>query len=261
MRAIMFDTHCHLQDKRIFERVSGIIVNAKRAGVTNMLCCGSCVADWGDVAGIGATYVGDGVLRAYGLHPFYAGGVEPGGDGWISALEERLAGDPAAAVGEIGLDHAVSPRCDDRQAEVFARQLEIAGRHGRPVSLHCRGAFGAMLSMLKGVGGLRHGGAVHSYSGPPDLVGAFVELGCYISFSGSILIPGGKRAAAALKKTPRDRLLIETDSPDILPAGAAGPFNEPANLPLILNRVAEILGEPPRTVAELTYSNGRRLYH
>ena len=255
----MFDTHCHLQDERISARVGDIAAAANRAGVTNMLCCGSRVADWEAVARIGAAYGDRGVVCAYGMHPFYAESVDPGQNNWEDELSERLARDPSAAVGEIGLDRAANPRDDGRQAEVFVRQLKIAERHGRPVSMHCRKAFGATLSILRDMGGLKFGGAVHSYGGSPESVGEFAELGCYISFSGSILIPGCKRAAAALKKVPRDRLLIETDSPDLLPRGAPGPFNEPSNLLLILNKAAEILGEPPQKIAESTHENGCRL--
>lgn len=261
MNVYMFDAHCHLQDERISARVGGIVVGANRAGVAGMLCCGSSPADWDAVARIGAKYAGNGVVCAYGVHPFYIENIDPGGNGWADELSKRIAGDPSAAVGEIGLDHAVRPRDDGGQAAVFARQLEIAGRHGRPVSIHCRKAFGAMLSILRGSGGLKSGGAVHSYSGPPDLIEELVELGCHISFSGSILIPNNKRAAASLKRVPKDRLLIETDSPDLLPYGASGQFNEPANLVLILNKAAEILCEPPSKIAELTYKNGCGLYH
>ncbi|MDR2591960.1 MAG: TatD family hydrolase [Chitinispirillales bacterium] len=255
----MFDTHCHLQDDRISARIGDIVAAAKSAGVAKMLCCGSGVADWDGVEQIGAAYADDGVVCAYGAHPFYLENIDLGGS-WEDELSKRLAADPSAAVGEIGLDHAVSPRDDERQAEIFARQLKIAERYGRPVSMHCRKAFGAMMAILRDNGGLKFGGAVHSYSGPPDLVDELAELGCCISFSGSILIPTNKRAIASLKKTPKDRLLIETDSPDILPYGATGPFNEPANLSLILNKVAEILEESPKKVAELTYENGCRLF-
>jgi len=256
----MFDTHCHLQDDRISARIGDIVAAANRAGVARMLCCGSSAEDWGGVERVGAAYADKGVIRAYGVHPFYVKSVDPGENNWTDGLSERLAADPSAAVGEIGLDHAVSPRDDERQAEVFARQLKIAEQYKRPVSMHCRKAFGAMLSILRGNGGLKFGGAVHSYSGSPELIDELVELGCCISFSGSILIPTSKRAIASLKKVPRDRLLIETDSPDLLPRGAAGPFNEPANLLLILNKVAEVLGEPPQKIAELTDENGCRLY-
>ncbi|MDR2693072.1 MAG: TatD family hydrolase [Chitinispirillales bacterium] len=256
----MFDTHCHLQDDRISAKAGDIVAAANRAGVTGMLCCGSSAADWGGVERIGAAYAGGGVVCAYGVHPFYAGSVDIDGNNWADELSGRLAGDPSAAVGEIGLDHTVSPRGDDRQAELFARQLKIAERYGRPVSIHCRKAFGVMLSILRDNGGLKFGGALHSYGGPPDLIDELVGLGCHISFSGSILNPNGKRAFASLKKVPVNRLLIETDSPGLLPRGAAGPFNEPANLSLILNRAAEILGESSRKIAELTNENGCRLY-
>ena len=256
----MFDTHCHLQDERISARAGDIVAAANRAGVARMLCCGGSAADWDAVANIGAAHAAGGVVCAYGVHPFYVESVDPNGSDWTGELSRRLSGDPSAAVGEIGLDRAVTPRCDDRQAEVFTRQLKIAEQYGRPVSIHCRKAFGTMLSILKDIGGLKFGGAIHSYSGSPDLIDELVELGCCISFSGSILIPTGKRAIASLKKVPRDKLLIETDSPDILPYGATGPFNEPANLLLILNKVAEILEEFPQKIAELTNENGCRLY-
>ncbi len=256
----MFDTHCHLQDKRIFARVGDVVAAANRADVTRMLCCGCSAADWGEVAQVGEAYGDDGVVCAYGVHPFYAESVDPNGSDWMNELSKRLADDPSAAVGEIGLDRAVNPRNDDKQAAIFIRQLKIAERYQRPVSIHCRKAFGMMLSILRDNGGLKFGGAVHSYGGPPDLVDELVKLGCYISFSGSILIPNNKRAAASLKKVPADKLLMETDSPDMLPRGATGQFNEPANLLPILNKVAEILEESPQKIAELTHENGCRLY-
>jgi TatD DNase family protein len=257
----MFDTHCHLQDDRISARIGDIVAAANRAGVTKMLCCGSGADDWDGVERIGAAYADRGVIRAYGVHPFYIKSAGLESNNWMDELSKRLAADPSAAVGEIGLDRAVNPRDDGKQAELFTRQLKIAEQYKRPVSIHCRKAFGAMMAILRDNGGLKFGGAVHSYSGPPELIDELVELGCRISFSGSILIPNSKRAAASLKKVPKDRLLIETDSPDILPRGAVGPFNEPANLLLIRDKVAEILGESPKKIAELTYENGCGLYH
>ena len=252
----MFDTHCHLQDGRIIGQVGAVINRAARAGVRRMLCCGSGEADWGDVARVGAGY-GGAVTCAYGVHPWY---VDRLNDGWEARLEEYLHRDGSAAVGEIGLDNAVDPRNDVRQADIFARQLEIAGRLRRPVSIHCRKAWGSLLSILRGAGGLRFGGAVHSYSGPPDLVGELESLGCCISFSGSILIPGSRRVAESMRVVSPDRLLVETDSPDILPRGASGSHNEPANLPIILYRVAEILGEQPGAVAARTFDNADRVF-
>jgi TatD DNase family protein len=278
----MFDSHCHLQDERIAGRVGDVIASADRAGVRRMLCCGSAEGDWADVARIGADYP-ESVTCAYGVHPWYVGKIV---DDWDKKLEGYLASDPSAAVGEIGLDNAVDVRNDEAQAKIFIRQLEIARRYSRPVSIHCRKAWGSLLSILKDAGGLPAGGAIHSYSGPPDLVGELEKLGCYISFSGSILsgrpqgsplpgcnngqfpvgaglapaLVGNKRAAESLKRVSAYRLLIETDAPDILPRGAPGSRNVPANLPIIMNKAAKILGEPPQTIAARTYDNGMRLF-
>jgi TatD DNase family protein len=252
---MMFDTHCHLQDQRICGQISELLGRARAAGVGRLLCCGCAGGDWAGVARLGAEHPP--VSCAFGVHPWHADKAE---NGWSERLEEFLRNDPKAAVGEIGLDNAVRPRNDEKQADVFTRQLEIAGRLGRPVSIHCRKAWGSLLSILRRTGGLKYGGAVHSYSGPPDLVGELEKFGCCISFSGSILAPGSKRAAESLKKVSPDKLLVETDSPDILPAGALRPYNEPANLPIILDKAARILGMPIDEVAELTYNNGVRLF-
>lgn len=255
----MFDTHCHLQDVRISDRTGDVVANANSAGVIRMLCCGSSPEDWDGVARIGAEYGRNGVICAYGVHPLYLGRIDLHGNEWTAELSKRLVNDPSAAIGEIGLDHTVNPRDDAKQAAAFTSQLKIAERFGRPVSIHCRGAFGDLMSILRSNGGLKHGGAIHSYSGSPESVAELAGLGCHISFSGTILIPNCKRAVAALKTVPKDRLLLETDSPDLPPPGATGP-NEPSNLSLILNKAAEVLGEPPEKLAKLTLENGDRLY-
>ena len=250
----LFDTHCHLQDKRISGQIDEIFARAADAGVCKLLCCGTDTGDWAGVAEIG---VRDGVVCAFGVHPWH---VDKAGAGWDAELEGYLRRYPSAAVGEIGLDNAVGPRNDVGQIEVFVRQLEIAEKFGRPVSIHCRKAFGSLLSVLRDRGGLRFGGAVHSYSGAPELVGELEELGCFISFSGSILVSGNKRAAESLRRVSPGRLLIETDSPDIIPDGAPRPFNEPANLLLILNKAAEVLCKSPEEIAISTYNNGMQVF-
>jgi TatD DNase family protein len=251
----MFDSHCHLQDKRVTDNIDYYVGNAYRAGVDAFLCCGTAETDWADVARIGADY--DGVICAFGIHPWY---VDQASDNWESVLREYLSKDKFAAIGEIGLDNAVRLRNDGRQVDIFIRQLEIAHELKRPVSIHCRKAWGPLLSILKTCGGLHCGGVIHSYSGPPELVGELEKLGCYISFSGSIVNDKNKRAAKSLKKVSLDRLLVETDSPDILPPTAPGPLNEPENLPLIVSKIAELLGETPEEIAARTCENAVKLF-
>ncbi|MDR2728923.1 MAG: TatD family hydrolase [Chitinispirillales bacterium] len=251
----MFDSHCHLQDKRIYAHIDGVLERARSSGVNRILCCGTNESDWADVAVIGSERKS--VFCAFGVHPWYADSV---GGGWDALLEKYLTDNPNAAVGEIGLDYAASERNDEQQKKIFIRQLDIAQAVKRPVSIHCRKAWGDFVSILKKRGGLPYGGALHSYSGPPDLVKELENAGCYISFSGSILNKNAKRSHTSLKMVSPEKLLAETDSPDMPPPQCKTPFNEPSNLPVILKKMAEILDKPAEDIVLLTEENARRLF-
>ena len=259
---LLFDAHCHLQDERLASRLAEVLNRAERSGVRRMLCCGCHERNWDAVLALAQAHPE--IAPSFGIHPWYMDGRT---DGWLETLERFLAGQPSG-VGEIGLDHAVTPRADAEQEAVFIPQLRLARRLKRPVSLHCRKAWKRLLEILSQEGGVGWGGLIHSYSGPAELVKPLEAMGLYISFSGAITRPGNKRGHQALAAVSPERLLIETDSPDLLPAGTpviagipavAGAVNEPANLVLVAAAVAKILGRSPEWVAEQTFANASRL--
>ena len=103
-----------------------------------------------------------------------------------------------------------------------------------------------MPALLEGLGGLPAGFVLHSYSGSSELVEQLAKLGAYFSFSGSITYHRNRRGHKAVMAVPPYRLLIETDSPDLMPVlpssqpdDAAAP-NEPANLVHVLRKIAEL---------------------
>ena len=218
-----FDAHCHLQDRRLQSDIAGVLSRAKNAGVTALSCCGSCEQDWPDVKRLAGT--SDAVLPSFGLHPWYIGERTRE---WDDILVSFLKATPGAGVGEIGLDHALDASTFGDQESVFFQQLAIAAEYGRPVTIHCGRAFGRLLEIIKGRGGVFQGGIVHSYSGPPDLVKTVEGFGLSVSFSGSITFPGSKKARASVTAVSPDRLCLETDSPDIISYGCGATVNEPA---------------------------------
>ena len=252
----MFDSHCHLQDERIFDSVYDLISRARAVGVGGFLCCGTSPSDWNRVARIGSAY--EGVVCAFGVHPWNADSVV---DKWEDLLRKYLRGDKRAVVGEIGLDSSSVTRRSGKQADVFIRQLYIASDFARPVSIHCRDSWGALVGILSRIGGLRYGGAIHSYSGSAETVVQLQKFGCYISFSGAILNESNKKAERAIREVLPRYLLVETDSPDMLPLNSSGDFNEPSNLPLIINKIADVTGMEPDEVSRLTSDNARRLFN
>jgi TatD DNase family protein len=251
----LFDAHCHLQDERYAGNVGDVLDRGIRVGVKMMSCCGTCEKDWQAVAELATAHAS--VVPSFGLHPWF---VADRSGQWLDILEKYLVENPRSSCGEIGIDHACDPSTFGDQESVFIDQLNLAARLHRPVTLHCRKAFGRLLELLGRNGIVADGGIVHSYSGPPDLVKPLTELGLSISFSGSLTFPNSKRAHASAAVVPPDRLLVETDSPDIKPYLCPTELNEPANVVRVAEALAGIRGVSLDVVVKETWENASRLF-
>lgn len=250
----LFDSHCHLQDKRLGDDISSVIDRAEKAGVKKILCCGSTEEDWDDVARLSEKFPI--LIPAFGLHPWY---IDERSEKWLFKLEEMLVSFPSAAVGEIGLDHVIDRKDKSEQLDVFSAQIELAARYNRPVSIHCRKAWGDLISLFEEKDCVCQEGVIHSYSGSAELIDRLVKFGFFISFSGSVTFERNRKAQESVKRTRLDRLLVESDSPDIPPYGVEG-VNEPCNMINVIKRIAEIRGVDPQEIARITYENAERVF-
>ena len=173
-----------------------------------------------------------------------------------------------SAIGEIGLDRWIEDRDEPAQEEVFVAQLRLARRLERPVMIHCLKAWGWLLEILPREP-LPPGLLIHAYGGAPDIIPQLVRMGAFFSFGGSVLDERKLRARKSLQAVPLDRLLVETDAPALLPpeqfrphavTGERGEFyNEPANLPAVLEGIAELRDMSPDELREITWHNARAL--
>jgi TatD DNase family protein len=251
-----FDAHCHLQDERLLATREAVFSRAANAGVKALSCCGTSEKDWGQVRELAGAH--ESVRPSFGLHPWYAAGRS---DSWADVLVSYLKEMPQACVGEIGLDHALDESTFAGQEAVFSKQLAIATDYTRPVTIHCRRAFGRLVELLRQYGGVFQGGIVHSYSGPAELVKTLEGFGLSISFSGSVTFPKNKRARKAVAAVSPNRLCIETDSPDLKPYQCAAELNEPANIVLVAETVAVLLGIPVGELAAQTWRNAFSVFN
>ncbi len=242
------DSHAHLQDERLGD-ATAVLAGARAAGVGRVVCCGTSERDWPRVAALAAEFP-DIVQPAFGLHPWFIRYRSPR---WREELERLLELHPAAAVGEIGLDRAVEDRDDAAQEEVFGIQLRMARTLQRPVSVHGRQSWARLLEMLTAEGPHPAGVVLHSFSGPPELVPDFSALNCYFSFSGAATRSNNRRAHRALAAAPLDRILLESDAPDLPMAGLPIPTDgsRPISVPAHLPRMARILAVRRGITAEL----------
>jgi len=256
------DSHCHLQDERLAPFLNDVMARARSSGVARFVCCGTSESDWPLVKRLAGA--NPSILPQYGLHPWYVANRSPD---WRNALAACLEANPLSGLGEAGLDHAVTDRDDVGQAAVFRAQLQLAVDLHRPVSIHCRRAWGAMLDLLKEFGSFPAGLVFHSCSASSDLIGELVALGGYFSFSGSITFSGNKRGRRTLLAVPPDRVLIETDTPVLHPNVPprltdknAKPLNEPANLLHVLRAVSQIREIDEQDMAVQLWRNTARVF-
>lgn len=256
----LFDAHCHLQDERLASRLDEVMARAAAAGVQRMMCCASAEEDWAKVAAIARRFPQ--VVPSFGLHPWHVGTRS---SRWLETLNSALYDIPSG-VGEIGLDHDLEPLKEEDQERAFLAQLNLSRQMKRPVSIHCRRAWGRLLELLERFGRHEIGFVLHSYSASADLVPRFAKLGAYFSFSGSITRDSAARVREVAAIVPLDRLLIETDAPDLMPASTSGGLppkdavNEPANLARVLKRLALVLEAREDELAERTWENASRLF-
>ena len=248
----LFDTHCHLQDPKLVENISKVLKCSGFMGINYLLCCGTQESDWNAVAELANLYPS--VIPAFGLHPWF---LSERSEHWLTSLEKHLTSSNAL-VGEAGLDHALDEYNKEEQANIFIQQLELSISLKRAISIHCRKAWGALYDILKSYGRHPAGIVIHSYSGSIDFMEQVLPFNVYFSFSGSITHPKNKRGQEVIQHVPDDRILLETDAPDIPPYVENSErieINEPANLIYILTKAAELRGVSEDALAKQVWEN------
>ncbi len=162
-------------------------------------------------------------------------------EGFRSRFLSLAADKKCVAVGEIGLDYHYPDPDKAAQRAAFEAQLEIAEELGLPVQIHSRDACADTLAILRAYHGRRkHGFLMHCYSYGAENLNDFLELGAYFSFGGVTCFKNARRVVEAVAACPMERILSETDSPYLSPF--RGEKNTPANIPVIVEKLAEIKG-------------------
>jgi TatD DNase family protein len=253
----LIDTHCHLNAEDFDQHVRERIQQANREQVAHMFVVG-----WDQNSSVKAIMLSqqhDQLKAIIGLHP-----VESGLNSdltWIKPLRQKHLRE-IIAIGEIGLDYYWKKTEEERsiQERDFIAQINIANELNLPIVVHCRDAYEQTLKVLQWHTPI-HGGVMHCYAGPKELVKDFVAIGMYISFGGPITFKNAHEAREALIATPLDRLLIETDAPYLAPHPFRGKQNTPSYLPLIFEKVSELTQINKELLADKLFTNSEKAFH
>ncbi len=165
------------------------------------------------------------------------------------------------AVGEIGLDYYYSKSPRDEQIKAFEEQLQIACDFNLPVVIHSRDADIDTMDVLnKFSSKLKRKGVIHSFTSGLDLARFALNEGFYLGFNGIITFKNAENVRDALRITPIERILLETDAPFLTPDPYRGVENAPFYLPFVALKVAEIKAQPIEGILKHCYQNSINLF-
>ena len=266
MKPMIFcDTHCHLDISAFSEDFETVLQRAVDAGLAFIIIPALDCATAKNALEL-ARQKPEFFYATVGIHPNYAAEVEPG---CLSELATLATQPGVVAIGEIGLDYHWDYATPDQQKAVLLPQLELARDLHLPLVIHNRDAaedLGPILLEWQAALPADHPlkarpGVMHSYTGPEELARDLANAGFYFGIGGPVTYKNGKDKQTLVEMLPRERILLETDSPYLPPHPHRGERNEPAFIPLIAAKVGEIWGISVEEVGKITTSNAKRLFN
>jgi TatD DNase family protein len=247
---VWFDSHCHLYDLGDTGAITDAVARARAASVSDMLIPGVDL-----VSSLRAIEIAidHGLWAAVGIHPsetaeWDASMIEP-----IKALLEHPR---VAAIGETGLDFYRDHAPRELQRKNFAVHIGLAKNHSKALIIHTRESAGVALDMLEELGAPDRV-VFHCWSGSERELQRAIAMGAFISFAGNISFKNAGSLRDAVRVVPKERLMVETDSPYLTPVPHRGHTNEPAYVTLVGAAAAEARGESVADVATTTAANAR----
>ncbi len=246
-----FDTHIHLQDKAFFQDREDVINRAFNNGINYLINVGDSLKSSEDAILLAKKY--GNFYAAAGIHPHNAESFQ---NNMAEKLLHLAKDKKVVAIGEIGLDFYKDFSPEEKQKEVFEKQLIIAQELSLPVIIHTREAYIETFAILKKY---QVKGVFHAFSSTREDAKKVLDMGFYIGIGG-ILTFKNSLLKDVLKFIPVDRIVLETDAPYLAPVPMRGKRNEPAFLIYTAKFLSEIKDITLEEVARITTKNARVLF-
>jgi len=250
----LVDGHCHFD----FPRFDGVRqeewAKAQAGGVKGLVIPGVRSADWQRVQSVARP--GSGIWYCLGIHPWFVGEHDASD---LRALEQQLSPVPSGclALGECGLDSLHGDI--EEQEPWFREQIQLATRFNLPLVVHSVKSHDQVHSILKAEH-WQGRALIHGFSGSYQQARKLVDLGCFIGVGGVVTYERARKTRDAIARLPADALVLETDAPDMAPAGVEKGWNSPAFLPQILAELARLRSQDEGRMAEQLLDNVAGLY-
>lgn len=255
----IIETHFHLDMLKAMTR-NEIVEKTRLHNIQKMITISTSADNLDEVIRISEDFPD--IFCTQGLHPH-------AGKEWneevkahvLKNLSDPMRNKKIVAVGEIGLDFYYSKSPRDEQLLAFEEQLQIAVDFNLPVVIHSRDADEDTIAILKNFSkSLKRKGVIHSFTSGLDLAHFALGENFCLGFNGIITFKNAENVRDALRITPLEKILLETDSPFLTPDPYRGFENAPYYLPFIALKIAEVKGVLVEIVLKQSYQNSIDLF-
>ena len=247
---MFIDTHCHLS-KEDYDDLDLVIKDNIAAGVGKIIISGCSKGFIDESLDLASKY--DNVFLTLGYHPSEVDYVT---DELLIDLKSKLSNKKVVGLGEIGLDYYYGKESKEQQVLLFEKQLKIAEELGLVVVIHSRDATEDTINCLKKYNVY---GVIHCFSGSVETAKIYVSMGYKLGIGGVVTFKNSK-LYEVVKAVGIENIVLETDSPYLAPTPFRGQKNSSKYIPLIAEKVAEILNISVEEVAKITTSNACELF-
>lgn len=249
----LIDTHCHLDNECFKEDLEFVLQRCRNQGVEKIIIPGADVNDLPNAIKISETY--DFIYFALGIHPYEIQNAS------LETIQDFVSHSKCIAIGECGLDYYRLPENGIQdykklQKDFFIAQIELALKHNKPLIVHIREASNDAYEILSQYKNLR--GVLHCFNADEILLKLSDKF--YYGLGGVCTFKNARKIIEILPKIPKNRILLETDAPYLTPHPYRGSRNEPSYIPLIVEKISEVLQITPQEVQNLAEKNTYELF-
>src|SRR5438876_2111606 len=248
------DSHCHINFPQLAGQLPSVLKAMTENRVTHALCIGVNLPELPGVLALAREHAQ--IFASVGVHPDYEETPEPSIDDLLSLARA----DKVVAIGETGLDYYRLEGDLEWQRARFRTHIRAARTSGKPLVFHTRAAAADTLAIMREERASEIGGVMHCFTETWEVAAAALDMGFHISFSGIVTFKNSTALKDVARRTPLERMLIETDSPYLAPVPHRGKRNEPAFVKHVAEEIARLRDVPVDTIASATSANFFRLF-
>jgi TatD DNase family protein len=258
---MLIDTHCHLNFSCYQADLEKVIDRAKKDDVRKIICVGSNIKDSRTAFELAKKFPGV-IYPAVGIHPQKTDPKNTDSiEEQINQLKILCRKPGIVGIGECGLDFSDPPQNEEKrntvdQMKLFQMQIEMAKEFSLPLVIHSRKAFFDTIDVMHKYSGLK--GVFHCYSGGKSWIKEVAQMGFFFGVDGNITYDAG--LMNVYREIPIERIILETDSPFLAPLPYRRKRNEPKNVRMVAQKIAEIKNIPLKNLISQVEKNTNELF-